>query len=128
MVAMLADKAAWDKCHADAGSKLVVVGALAHAAARCSPPPSNRRSFCCTDFTATWCGPCQRVAPAFAKMADDYPDAVFVKVDVDENSEVAELCGISAMPTFQFYKGGKKVDEFSGADSEKLKAMVEKNK
>ena len=61
-------------------------------------------------------------------MAEDYPDAVFVKVDVDENSEVAELCGISAMPTFQFYKGGKKVDEFSGADSEKLKAMVEKNK
>ena len=61
-------------------------------------------------------------------MADELPDIVFKKVDVDENSDTAEACAVSAMPTFQFYKGGKKVDEFSGADPAKLKAMVDKNK
>jgi large subunit ribosomal protein L40e len=104
-IAMLGDKAAWTKCHADAGDKLVVV-----------------------DFTATWCGPCQMMAPKFEKMATEEPDCVFVKVDVDDNEDVAAECGISAMPTFQCFKGGKKVDELVGASEEKLRAMVAKNK
>jgi len=60
-------------------------------------------------------------------MAEDFPNAIFVKVDVDDASDVAEACGISAMPTFQFYKNGVKVDEFSGADEAKLRSTVMKN-
>jgi large subunit ribosomal protein L40e len=104
-VQMLADKAAWTKCHAEAGGKLVVV-----------------------DFTATWCGPCQRIAPFFAQLAEKYPDCVFVKVDVDENEDVAQECGVSAMPTFKAFKDGKQVDELVGASNEKLEALVTKNK
>ena len=81
------------------------------------------------DFTATWCGPCQRIAPVFAKLAEEMPDIVFVKVDVDENEETAGACGISCMPTFQFYKGGEKVHEFSGASEEKIReALAQYNK
>merc|ERR1711998_442830 len=91
-VKTLPDKAAWDE--ALAMDKLVVV-----------------------DFTASWCGPCQRIAPAFAAMDEEHAGSVvFVKVDVDENEEVAAACGISCMPTFQLYKGGKKVQEMTGAD------------
>lgn len=105
MVAMLADKAAWDKAHADAGEKLVVV-----------------------DFTAAWCSPCQKIAPFFAELADKYDDVVFVKVDVDENNDVAELCEVSAMPTFQCFKGGNKVAALVGAAPEALEDLVTKNK
>ena len=71
----MATKADFDKCLADAGDKLVVV-----------------------DFTATWCGPCQHIAPVVVQLAEEMPDVVFIKVD--ENDETAEACGISSMPTF----------------------------
>lgn len=105
MVATLATKADFVAALKDAGDKLVVV-----------------------DFTASWCGPCQRIAPVFAKMAEEMTDVVFVKVDVDENEEVAQDCGISAMPTFQFYKSSEKVGEFSGASEEKIRASIAKLK
>jgi len=76
------------------------------------------------DFTASWCGPCKFIAPIFAKMAEENPDVEFVKVDVDEADDIAAECGIQAMPTFQFYKGGAKVDAFSGASKDQLAAMV----
>jgi len=67
------------------------------------------------------------VAPHFEKMSEEYANAVFVKVDVDAQSKIAELCGIQAMPTFQFFKNGAKVDELQGADVDGLRTKVEKN-
>ena len=39
----------------------------------------------CIDFTATWCSPCQQIAPAFQQLSEELTDVVFLKVDVDEN-------------------------------------------
>ena len=76
------------------------------------------------DFTATWCPPCQAIKPKFHALAESEQGAVFVAVDVDENAETAEACGISCMPTFQFYKGGEKVREMQGANYDGLVAIV----
>mmetsp|Transcript_60087 Transcript_60087/g.166112 ORF Transcript_60087/g.166112 Transcript_60087/m.166112 type:complete len:107 (+) Transcript_60087:90-410(+) len=80
------------------------------------------------DFTASWCPPCKAIGPVFVAMAESgtYPNLEFIKVDVDEGSAIAEKAGISAMPTFQLYKGGQKVEEFCGADEGKLKELCEK--
>ena len=48
----------------------------------------------------------------------------FIKVDVDDNSETAEANGISAMPTFHFYKDGVKVNELAGASDAQLVTLV----
>merc|ERR1712226_473261 len=76
------------------------------------------------DFTATWCGPCKMIAPAFEKMAAEFPQVTFIKVDVDQNAEVAQECQISAMPTFKCFRDKKEVGMVRGANEQGLREMV----
>ncbi|KAG5878316.1 hypothetical protein JTB14_025366 [Gonioctena quinquepunctata] len=77
------------------------------------------------DFTATWCGPCQRIAPVFNQLASKYPRAVFLKIDVDQCQETAAAQGVSAMPTFIFYRNKIKVDRLQGADVGGLESKIQ---
>ena len=76
------------------------------------------------DFTAEWCGPCKMIAPYVAQLESQFGDVQFLKVDVDEQGEVAELNQITAMPTFIVFRAGKKVAEFRGADKNRLLQTV----
>lgn len=79
------------------------------------------------DFFAQWCGPCKKIAPYIEELSKEFPGVSFLKVDVDELPDVAGAEGISAMPTFRFYKNGQKVDELVGASQQKLKELVQKH-
>jgi thioredoxin len=79
------------------------------------------------DFYATWCGPCKVISPVFDKLAKPHEAStsiIFAKCDVDKAKDVAQACNITAMPTFQFFKQGKKVDEVKGADSQQLTTKI----
>ena len=80
------------------------------------------------DFAATWCGPCQRIAPFFEELSTKYPSVTFVKVDVDELDGVAANCGVRCMPTFLVYKDGKPTDggKLEGASPDALEGLVKK--
>ncbi|XP_052256691.1 thioredoxin-like isoform X2 [Dreissena polymorpha] len=78
------------------------------------------------DFTATWCGPCQMIKPLFEQLSQDCTNVLFWKVDVDQCEDIASEQGISAMPTFKFYRNGQKIDEFTGANKDKLTELVKK--
>ncbi|KAI9090537.1 thioredoxin [Phlyctochytrium arcticum] len=78
------------------------------------------------DFFATWCGPCKMISPKFEQFSETYTSVVFLKVDVDEVPDVAEVAGVRAMPTFHVYKKGEKVSEVVGADPARLEAEIKK--
>ncbi|XP_028393303.1 protein disulfide isomerase-like 2-1 [Dendronephthya gigantea] len=85
----------------------------------------NNNKLVVVDFTASWCGPCQRIAPVFEQLSNQFTDAVFLKVDVDQCREAAASFGIRAMPTFLFFLHGQKVDEMKGADPETLREKIQ---
>ena len=64
------------------------------------------------------------IAPHFESFSNKYTNVIFVKVDVDAQDTIAQQCGIRAMPTFHFYKDGKKVDELMGANVAALEQKV----
>ena len=75
-------------------------------------------------YTAAWCPPCKAIAPVFEKLSDDHGEAVFLKIDVDEQQWLAAKASIAAMPTFQFLKGGEKVKEVVGADPSAVESAI----
>lgn len=76
------------------------------------------------DFYADWCGPCKRIAPIYHKLAEEHPNIGFGKVNVDEVEDLSAKFEIQAMPTFVFFKGGKKIDSMAGANDGKLKEKI----
>lgn len=60
------------------------------------------------DFWASWCGPCQRFGPIFEKISDQEQntDAVFAKVDTEDQQELAAQYGVTSIPTLVVYRDG----------------------
>lgn len=68
------------------------------------------------DFWAVWCGPCKMIAPHVDALAMEYEGRVRVlKVNVDDEQEIANRYGIMSIPTLLFFKEGKVVDQVVGA-------------
>jgi len=81
------------------------------------------------DFWAPWCGPCKQLGPALEKVVRAANGRVrMVKINVDENQELAGQMGVQSIPAVFAFKDGQPVDGFMGAQPEsQLKAFVEKN-
>ena len=66
------------------------------------------------DFWATWCGPCQMIAPTIHEISEERTDIVVGKVNVDEEMQLAMQFGISSIPTLLLFKDGKLVNQAVG--------------
>lgn len=82
------------------------------------------------DFYATWCGPCQQLAPIVEELASEYEGKVKIgKLDVDSANATASKFQVMSIPTLVFMKNGEVVDKTTGfmskeALKEKLEAML----
>ena len=73
------------------------------------------------DFWATWCGPCRMLSPTVDQVAEERPDVMVGKVNVNEQPELAQAFGVMSIPTLVVLKGGKTVETSVGV---KPKAAV----
>lgn len=78
------------------------------------------------DFFATWCGPCKMLGPVLEEVADETSDVKIVKVDIDENMELASRFGIMSVPTLVIFKKGEEIGrEIGFRPKEQVLEMVE---
>ena len=67
------------------------------------------------DFWAPWCGPCRMVVPLVEEIAEERSDIKVVKINVDEEQELAMQFGVMSIPTLVVMKNGKIVNQVTGA-------------
>lgn len=81
------------------------------------------------DFWAPWCGPCQMLGPVLEELGEELgDDAQIVKVNVDDEGELAAQFGVMSIPALKVFKGGEVVDEAVGVKpKEDLKELIERN-
>lgn len=95
------------------------------------------------DFWAEWCAPCRMFAPTFEKLSDKYPDMAFMKVNTEEDQELAAAFGIQSIPTLAIFREKILLFKQPGAlpeptledlisqvqklDMEKIKAEIKQN-
>ena len=79
------------------------------------------------DFWAAWCGPCRMISPTVEELAKEYSGKIKVlKLNTDENSEIASRYKIMGIPTIMFFKDGNKLDQIVGVvPKQHLKAKID---
>jgi len=79
------------------------------------------------DFWAVWCGPCRMVSPIVDEISAEYQGKLkVVKLNTDENPDVASKYRIMGIPTLMFFKNGQTIDQIVGAvPKPQLKAKVD---
>jgi thioredoxin 1 len=72
------------------------------------------------DFWAEWCGPCRMVSPILEEISNEHGDKIsVVKLNVDENPQIAASYRITSIPTLNVYSGGQVVKQIIGAKPKK---------
>lgn len=76
------------------------------------------------DFSAPWCGYCRRINPAYDRIAEEYKDRLnVVKVDIDEEPQLAQQEHIEVVPTLVIYRKGEALASIVAPES---KAMIDR--
>ena len=77
-------------------------------------------------FTASWCGPCKSITPHIQKLSETNQSVDFLKIDIDQNQDLAEEYDVASVPTFILWKDKVVAERVLGANARKIDEMVSK--
>ena len=69
------------------------------------------------DFFATWCGPCQMMAPILEEVSNENPEVDFFAIDIDDAENLSEEYGVMSVPNMMLFKNGEVADRILGRQS-----------
>lgn len=89
---------------------------------------ASKTALVLVDFWATWCGPCKQLTPVLEKVVRDFGGKVkLVKIDIDQNKQLAAQLGVQSVPMVYAFQDGQPVDAFMGAIPEReLRAFIDR--
>jgi len=90
----------------------------------------NGHKLVVVDFFAEWCMPCLMLSPVIEELAEEMKDIKFVKINVDDNKEIASKYGVSSIPCLIYFKDGEEISRTVGNQTaedieEKIKGLVD---
>jgi thiol-disulfide isomerase/thioredoxin len=80
-------------------------------------------------FTASWCGPCQRIKPLLYKLSEGFKEEILeiYMVDIDANEELSGELQVKSVPTFYLFKGKELQGQCTGSDITKVHALLKEH-
>ena len=88
---------------------------------------NSGKAFVC-DFWASWCGPCRMLAPVMEEVSEEFEEAEFIKVNVDDNEELASRYGVMSIPFVAIFEEGKlKARSVGYLPAEQMKEFIDNN-
>ncbi|WP_185984039.1 thioredoxin [Aureimonas mangrovi] len=80
------------------------------------------------DFWAEWCGPCKMIAPSLEEISQEMPNVDVVKINIDENPDLAAQFGVRSIPTLMLFKDGQQASvQVGAAPKSKLVSWINEN-
>lgn len=76
------------------------------------------------DFVASWCGKCRALFPHIVRLSTENTDKVFLKVDVTENTDIAERYGVETLPTIMAFKSGSQAGSYTGSKASEVEKFI----
>lgn len=87
-----------------------------------------KQGYTLVDFFANWCGPCKMLGPVLEEVSKDYPNVDFIKVDVDEEGDLAAQFKVMSIPALFLVKDGQVVAKTGGMQpAASIKQFIDSN-
>ncbi|CAL8068967.1 unnamed protein product [Orchesella dallaii] len=78
-------------------------------------------------FTAVWCGPCRFALPAMQKLEVEFPNVVYLTIDIDQQEDIGRYFGIRAVPTFIVLRNSQKIVQEIARNERQLRELIQRH-
>ena len=85
----------------------------------------NSNPYVVANFSASFCKPCKEIAPFIEELIITYPNIKFIKVDIEDGSEISDYYNISSIPYFKFYRNNIETTSYCGTDKKIILEALE---